>query len=67
MPKLCVISGVILYRIQSFLSPQIDLNFRHLFSCDTIGILFEDNAKVGHHIRTKQVLPFLQFGTWKIL
>ena len=27
--------GVILYRIQSFLSPRIDLNFRHLLSCDT--------------------------------
>ena len=28
--------GVILYRIQSILSPRIDLNFRHLLSCDTI-------------------------------
>ena len=28
--------GIILYRIQSFLSPRADLNFRHLFSCDTI-------------------------------
>ena len=29
--------GVILYRVQSFLFPQIDLNFGHLFSCDNIG------------------------------
>ena len=28
--------AVILYRMQSFLSPRIDLNFRHLLSCDTI-------------------------------
>ena len=28
--------GVILCRVQSFLSPRIDLNFRHLSSCDTI-------------------------------
>ena len=30
------ISGVILYGAQSFLSPRIDFNFRHLSSCDTI-------------------------------
>ena len=28
--------GVILYRVQSFLSPQTNLNFRHLSSCDAI-------------------------------
>ena len=27
--------GVILCRVQSFSSPRIDLNFRHLSSCDT--------------------------------
>ena len=27
--------GVILYRVQSFLSPRVDLNFRYLLSCDT--------------------------------
>ena len=36
--KFVTFRGVILYRIQSFLSPppRIDLNFRHLLSCDTI-------------------------------
>ena len=29
--------GVILYRIQGFLSPDQILNFRHLFCCDTMG------------------------------
>ena len=36
MSKIYGISGVILYRVQSFLSPRTDLNFRHLSSCDTI-------------------------------
>ena len=31
--------GVTLYRIQSFLSPRKDMNFRHLSSCDTIPLL----------------------------
>ena len=34
--------GVILCRVQSFLSLRIDLNFRHLSSCDTID--FNDAA-----------------------
>ena len=34
--KFMAFQGVILYSVQSFLSPRIDLNFRHLFSCDTI-------------------------------
>ena len=41
MSKIHLISGgggVILYRIRSFLSPRTDLNFRHLSSCDTIGL-----------------------------
>ena len=29
--------GAILYRVQSFLTPRIDSNFRHLSSCETIG------------------------------
>ena len=29
--------GVILYSVQSFLSPLIDLDFRHLSSSDTIA------------------------------
>ena len=28
--------GVILSRVQSFLSPRTDSNFRHLSSCDTL-------------------------------
>ena len=31
---------VILCRVQSFLSSQMDLKFRHLSSCDTIKALF---------------------------
>ena len=34
--KFMAFRGVILCRVQSFLSPRIDLNFRHLSSCDTI-------------------------------
>ena len=35
--KFMAFQGVILNRVQSFLShPQIELNFRHLSSCDTI-------------------------------
>ena len=30
--------GVILYSVQSFLSPRTDSNFRHLFSCDTVAV-----------------------------
>ena len=30
---------VILYRLQSILSPLIDLNFRHLSSCDTVDYM----------------------------
>ena len=37
--KFVTFRGVIFYRIQSFLSPQIDLNFRHLLSCDTIVVV----------------------------
>ena len=33
--KFMALPKVILYRVQSFLSPRTDLNFRHLFSCDT--------------------------------
>ena len=36
--KFVTFRGVILYRIQSFFSPRIDLN-RHLLSCDTIEII----------------------------
>ena len=39
--KFIVFREVILYRVQLFLSPRTDLNFRHLSSCDTI-----DNTKV---------------------
>ena len=39
--KFVTFRGVILYRIQSFLSPRIDLNFRHLLSCDTIVSIFK--------------------------
>ena len=48
--KLNAFQGVILYRIQSLSSPRIDLNFRHLSSCDTI-----DSANVGYscHSRSK--------------
>ena len=35
--KFTAFREVILYSLQSFLSPQIDLNFRHLSSCDTIN------------------------------
>ena len=35
--KFVAFRGVILDTIQSFLSPRIDLNSRHLFSCDSIG------------------------------
>ena len=35
--KFVAFQGVIVYRVQSFLSPRIDLNFRHLSSCDTVG------------------------------
>ena len=35
MSKIYGISGVILHGVQSFLSPRIDWNFRHLSSCDT--------------------------------
>ena len=38
--KFVTFRGVILYRIQSFLSPRTDLNFRHLLSCDTIVSLY---------------------------
>ena len=34
--KFMAFRGVILRRVQSFLSPRIDLNFRHLSSCVTI-------------------------------
>ena len=34
--KFMAFRGVILYWVQSFLSPWMDLNFRHLSSCDTI-------------------------------
>ena len=37
--KFVTFRGVILYRIHSFLSPRIDLNFRHLLSCETIARL----------------------------
>ena len=37
--------GVILYRVQPFLFPGTDLNFRHLSSCGTIGqVKFSDIA-----------------------
>ena len=32
-----------------------------------LGILLEDSTKAGHRIKTKQVLPLLLFGTWRIL
>ena len=35
MSKIYGILGVILHGVQSFLSPRIDWNFRHLSSCDT--------------------------------
>ena len=38
--------GVILYRVQSFLSPRMNLNFRHLSSCDTIEAPTHDTRKV---------------------
>ena len=37
MSKFMAFLGVILYRIQSLLSLQTDFNFRHLFSCNTMG------------------------------
>ena len=37
--KFVTFRGVTLYRIQLFLSPQIDSNFSHLLSCDTIVIV----------------------------
>ena len=34
--------GLILCRLQSSLSPRIDMNFRHLYSCDTMKRLFNE-------------------------
>ena len=36
MSKIYGISGAILHRVQSFLSPWMDLNFKHLSSRDTV-------------------------------
>ena len=43
--KFVTFRGVILYRMQSFLSLRIDLNFRHLLSCDIIGSTWEQDAE----------------------
>ena len=39
------LQDVILYRAQSLLSPQIDVNFRNLSSCDTT--VYDQNAGGG--------------------
>ena len=45
--KFMAFRGVILYGIQSFLSPRIYLNFRHLFSCDTIALNYRRGGGGG--------------------
>ena len=43
-PKLMAFWGVILNRVQSFFSSQIDLNFRHISNYGTIVVIIENQG-----------------------
>ena len=60
--------GVILCRVQSFLSPRMDLNFRHLSSCDTIVYIsckYVKFEKIFHFLSLPGVM-FLRVLTDKL-
>ena len=61
--KFMAFQGVILYRVQSFLSPQMDLKFRHLSSCDTIDLEYFQTQ----HLSVKMHQDIEKFYSFRVV